>query len=177
MLCLYSLPWYFKAAVIAYDVFRCLLMRKQTTEAAAVNIVIEAIVSVFCLQTMIALLLIAPSVCLSVADRRQTNIFCSNILVLLSLHFLLIRCLREGLVSAENVCFCFQFSSCYLFCCCMNTTRKSSKILLGSGVVRLGSIVCMVLFPVLYSHLLQDCMHLSPYALAFVFSGEVFGCL
>jgi hypothetical protein len=33
----------------------------------------------------------------------------------------------------------------------------------------------MLLFPVLYSHLLQDCMHVSPFALVFIFSCEVSG--
>ena len=43
-------------------------------------------------------------------------------------------------------------------------------------MVLLASLACMLLFPVLYSHLLQDCMHVSPYALVFIFSCEVSGC-
>ena len=177
MFCVYSLPWFCKGAIIAYDVFTCLLLRKDTNAARAPGVVADAIVSVFCLQTMIAVLLLTPSVCLSVADRVQTNTFCANTLLLMSLFFILIRGLREGIVSIENACFCLQFCSCYQFSCFFETSRKSSKLLLGSSVIRLASGLSMILFPVLYTHMLQDCMHVSPYALAFVFCGEVFGCI
>ena len=68
-----------------------------------------------------------------------------------------------------------QFCSCDLFCCFCQSTTKHSGLLVGSQLVLLASLACMLLFPVLYSHLLQDCMHVSPYALVFIFSCEVSG--
>ena len=56
-------------------------------------------------------------------------------------------------------------------------TKNHSGLLVGGGLVQLTSAAGMVLFPVLYSHLLQDCMHVSPYTLIFVFAGEVSGCI
>jgi hypothetical protein len=175
MFCLFTLPWYCKGFVVAYDVVRCLLYRAALEPAPGA--VLEKTVGVFGVQTMIAVLLLAPSVCHSVADRVKTNAFCSEIALLLSLYLLLIRGMRTGLVSAEHACFALQFCSCYLFCCFWQATKKHRGLLVGGGVVQLVSVAGMVLFPVLYSHLLQDCMHVSPYALVFVFAGEVSGCL
>jgi hypothetical protein len=36
--------------------------------------------------------------------------------------------------------------------------------------------VAMCVFPVMFSHVPRDCMHLSPYVLLFLFSGEVSAC-
>ena len=173
MFCVFTLPWYCKASVVAYDVFRCLLHASQP----ATGRVVDNIVSVFALQSMIAVLMLAPSVVHSVADRVHTNTFCSEVAMLLSLGVMLIRCMRTGAVSAEHACYLLQFSSSYLFCCFWQATTKHRRLLVGSRAVRLASVACMVVFPVLYSHLLQDCMHVSPYALVFVFSGEVSGCV
>jgi hypothetical protein len=177
MFCFHTLSWYCKGSVIAYDVFRCLLLRKVVSQTLSSGSVLEATFSVFGLQAMVAVLLLAPSVVLSVADRVQTNAFCSQMLLLLSLYLLLIRGMRTGLVSAEHACFSLQFCSCYLFFCYFHAASKNHSLLLGHRAVRLASMACMFLFPVLYSHLLQDCMHVSPYALVFVFSGEVSGCV
>jgi hypothetical protein len=175
MFCLFTLPWYCKGFVVAYDVVRCLLHRAALEPAP--DTVLEKTVSVFGLQTMLAVLLLAPSVCHSVADRVKTNAFCSEIALLLSLYLLLIRGMRTGLVSVEHACFALQFCSCYLFCCFWLATKNHRGLLVGGGLVQLASDAGMVLFPVLYSHLLQDCMHVSPYALIFVFAGEVSGCI
>ena len=56
MFCVFTLPWYCKASVVAYDVFRCLLHASQPTTGR----VVDNIVSVFALQSMIAVLLLAP---------------------------------------------------------------------------------------------------------------------
>jgi hypothetical protein len=175
MFCLFTLPWYCKGFVVAYDVVRCLL--HTTASEPAPGTVLEKTVIVFGLQTMIAVLLLAPSVCHSVADRVKTNAFCSEIALLLSLYLLLIRGMLTGLVSAEHACFALQFCSCYLFCCFWLAMNKHRGLLVGGGLVQLASVAGMVLFPVLYSHLLRDCMHVSPYALVFVFACEVSGCL
>jgi len=175
MFCLFTLPWYCKGFVVAYDVARCLLHR-ATAKPAPVS-VLEKAESVFALQAMLAVLLMAPSVCHSVADRIKTNAFCSEILLLLSVYLLLIRSMRTGQVSAEHACFALQFCSCYLFCCFWQATKQHRGLLVAGNVVRLASAVGMALFPVLYSHLLQDCMHVSPYALVFVFAGEASGCV
>jgi hypothetical protein len=174
MFCLFTLPWYCKGFVVSYDVVRCLLHRAALEPAP--DSVLEKTVSVFGLQTMLAVLLLAPSVCHSVADRVKTNAFCSEIALLLSLYLLLIRGMRTGLVSEEHACFALQFCSCYLFCCFWLATKNHRGLLVCGGLVQLASAVGMVLFPVLYSHLLQDCMHVSPYALVFVFAGEISGC-
>jgi hypothetical protein len=122
MFCLFTLPWYCKGFVVAYDVVRCLLHRAALEPAPGT--VLEKTVSVFGLQTMLAVLLLAPSVCHSVADRVKTNAFCSEIALLLSLYLLLIRGMRTGHVSAEHACFALQFCSCYLFCCFWMATKN-----------------------------------------------------
>jgi hypothetical protein len=77
MFCLFMLPWYCKGFVVAYDVVRCLL--HNTASEPATGTVLEKTVIVFGLQTMIAVLLLTQSVCHSVADRVNTNVFCSEI--------------------------------------------------------------------------------------------------
>ena len=131
---------------------------------------------VFALQTMLALLLMAPSLCLSVSERVRTNKFCSEMLLLLSLYSLVIWAMRANEVSAANACFLLQFCSCYLFFCYYHAVSTHSCLLLGHRVVGVMSVVCMFLFPVLYSQQ-QDCMHVSPYVLVFLFAGEVSGCV
>jgi hypothetical protein len=108
-----------------------LLLRKDVSQALSPGSVFEATFSVFGLQAMVDVLLMAPSVCLSMADRVQTNAFCSEMLLRLSLYLLLIRSMRTGLVSAEHVCFSLQFCSCYLFFCYFHATSKNGSLLLG----------------------------------------------
>jgi len=177
MFCFYTLPWYCKGFVVAYDEFRCFLLRKDVSEVLLPGTVLETTFSAFGLQAMVAVLLMATSVCLIEADRVQTNAFCSEMLLRLSLYLLLIRSMRTGLVSAEHVCFSLQFCSCYLFFCYFHATSKNGSLLLGHSDVKLTNLECMFLLPVVYSHLLQDCLHVSPYALVLVFSCEVSGCV
>jgi len=94
----------------------------------------------------------------------------------LSLYSLVIWAMRANEVSAANACFLLQFCSCYLFFCYYHAVSTHSCLLLGHRVVRAVSGVCMILFPVLYSQQ-QDCMHVSPYVLVFLFAGEVSGCV
>ena len=68
MFCLFTLPWYCKGFVVAYDVVRCLLHSAALEQAPGT--VLEKTVSVFGLQTMVAVLLLAPSVCHSVSGRQ-----------------------------------------------------------------------------------------------------------
>jgi hypothetical protein len=175
MFVVFTLPWYWKAFVVIYDVLRCVLFGDEG-EFASTNVV-DNMMRVLCLQTMIAALLLAPSLVHSVADRVKTNVFCSEMALLLGLYLLVVRLMRLGIVSAEHACFCLQFCSCYLFCCLKQATTRHRGLLVGSRFVKLASVACMVVFPVVYSHLLRDCMHVSPYALVFVFSGEVSGCV
>jgi hypothetical protein len=58
----------------------------------------------------------------------------------------------------------------------MSATAKHSKILLGNAVVRVCSLGAMCVSPIMFSHLPQDCLHLSPYGLLFLFAGEVSAC-
>jgi hypothetical protein len=79
-------------------------------------------------------------------------------------------------LSPENACFCLQFCSCYFFFCYFSATAKHSKLLLGNAVVRGCSLAAMCVFPIMFSHLPPDCLHLSPYVLLFLFAGEVSAC-
>lgn len=173
---IYTMPWYTKAALVGYDVFRCWIVQQDGANPDT-DRVFQATCSVFGLQTMVTMLLVAPSVCVSVSDRVETNKFCCNVLLLLSTYLLLLRCMRTGIVSAEDTCFLLQFGSSYFFSCFYESTSKRPMLLVGRSFVRLASAGCILLFPVLYSHIIPNCMHVSPYALAFVFSGEVCGCL
>jgi hypothetical protein len=132
---------------------------------------------VFTAQTILALVLLGPSLCLSVADRVQTNVFVSEMLLLLSSYVLLIGAMRTGAVSPEHACFCLQFCSCYFFFCYLSAVSRNKKLLLASSVIRWCSGLGMIFFPVMFSHLPRDCMHLSPHVLLFLFTGELSACL
>jgi len=173
---IYTLPWYAKAGLVVYDVIRCWLVKKEPTIADEQS-VYNSTYSVFALQAMILLMLMAPSACLSVAERVQTNRFCCNVLSLLSIYLLVIKCMRKGLVSTEHTCFLLQFGSCYCFFFFYELVGKTPQLLVGRNVVRVISAAGIFVFPLLYSHIIPNCMHVSPYALAFVFSAEVCACI
>jgi hypothetical protein len=98
-------------------------------------------------------------------------------LLLLSSYMLLIGAMRLDFVSAAHACFCLQFCSCYFFYCYLSAVSRNKKLLLAKSVVRWCSMLAMLVFPVMYSHLPNDCMHLSPHVLIFLFTGELSACL
>jgi hypothetical protein len=175
MFSLHTLPWYWKVFILAYDVAKCWqetgVARRDSEE------VYKTVVHVFFCQVLLAVVLLGPSIFLSVKDRFRTNSFVSEMLLMLSIYLLLIRFIATKTVAPENACFCLQFCSCYFFYCYINATQKHSQILLAKSVVRACSFTGMVVFPVLFSHLPPDCLHLSPYVLLFLFAGELSGCL
>jgi hypothetical protein len=175
MFSLYTLPWYWKALILGYDVLKCWQLGDGAA-ARSSGAVFVTTMHVFACQVLVAFVLLGPSLLLSVQDRQRTSAFISEMLLLLCSYLLLIRGIGTGALSAENACFCLQFCSCYFFFCFFSATSKHSKLLLGNAVVRACSLAAMCLFPVMFSHLLQDCMHLSPYVLLFLFAGEVLAC-
>jgi len=177
MFCLYTLPWYCKAMILAYDGFKCWQQRHAQSDTSSALDVHSTTVWVFTAQTILALVLLGPSLCLSVADRVQTNVFVSEMLLLLSSYVLLIGAMRIGAVSPEHACFCLQFCSCYFFFCYLSAVSRNKKLLLASSVIRWCSGLGMIFFPVMFSHLPRDCMHLSPHVLLFLFTGELSACL
>jgi hypothetical protein len=174
MFSLHTLPWYWKALILAYDVLKCWQQSGAAGRSPAE--VYATTVHVFLCQILLGLVLMGPSILLSVPDRHRTNSFVSEMLLLLSSYLLLIRCIKTRHLSPENACFCLQFCSCYFFFCYVSATAKHSKILLGNAVVRVCSLGAMCVFPIMFSHLPQDCLHLSPYVLLFLFAGEVSAC-
>lgn len=177
MFCLYTLPWYCKAGIIAYDALKCWQQRRAQTAATSTLDVHSTTIWIFCAQTVLALVLLGPSLCLSVSDRIRTNVFVSEMLLLLGSYILLIGGMRIGVVSPEHACFCLQFCSCYFFFCYVNAVSRNKKLLLASSVIRWCAVLAMLFFPVMFSHLPRDCMHLSPHVLVFLFSGELSACL
>jgi hypothetical protein len=174
MFILHTLPWYWKALILAYDVFKC--WQQSGTAGRSSAEVYATTVHVFLCQILVALVLLGPSILLSVPDRHRTNSFVSEMLLLLSSYLLLIRSIGTKYLSPENACFCLQFCSCYFFFCYFSATAKHSKLLLGNAVVRGCSLGAMCVFPIMFSHLPPDCLHLSPYVLLFLFAGEVSAC-
>ena len=177
MFCLYTLPWYCKAMILAYDGFKCWQERSSPPGTSSALDVHKTTEWVFAAQTVVALVLLGPSLLLSVTDRVHTSIFVSEILLLLSSYMLLIGAMRLGAVSPEHACFCLQFCSCYFFFCYFSAVSRNKKLLLASSVVRCCSVLAMLFFPVMFSHLPRDCMHLAPYVLLFTFTGELSACL
>ena len=84
MFCVHTLPWYCKGVLVSYDVCRCVLIRTSSSQSQSAAIVIKTTMDVFALQTMLVLLLMAPSLYLSVSERVRTNQFCCEMLLLLS---------------------------------------------------------------------------------------------
>jgi hypothetical protein len=175
MYSLHTLPWYWKAFVLSYDVLKCWQQNAAAGRSSAE--IYATTVHVFVCQILMAFVLLGPSIFLSVPDRLRTNSFISEMLLLLSSYLLLIRLIGTNSVSPENACFCLQFCSCYFFYCYVCATARHSKILLGNSVVRVCSMGAMCVFPVMFSHLPQDCLHLSPYVLLFLVAGEVSACV
>jgi len=176
MFCTYTLPWYWKGLIVAYDLYKC-FVRVNTEEQTNTALVSQFTLNVFYIQTMFSLVLVAPSLCLSVANRVETNNFVSEMVLLLASYLLLIRFMQHSVISMEHTCFCLQFCSCYFFYCFHHSISDHVRLLLGKKIVSICSIASMILFPVFYSHLLKNCMHLSPYVLVFAFSGEISGFL
>ena len=174
MYTLHTLPWYWKALILAYDFLKC--WQQGASTARSLRDVYETTTHVFMCQVLLSLVLLGPSLVLSVQDRTKTNEFVSEIILLLSSYMLLIHGIGTGVVSAENACFCLQFCSCYFFFCYFIGISQNSKLLLGKTIVQPCSVVAMCVFPVMFSHVPRDCMHLSPYVLLFLFSGEVSAC-
>jgi hypothetical protein len=59
----------------------------------------------------------------------------------------------------------------------LSAVSRNKKLLLARSVVRWCSVLAMIAFPIMYSHLPRDCMHLSPHVLLFLFTGELSACL
>lgn len=170
MFSLHTLPWFWKALILAYDVAKC--WRLQDSGKSATD-VYATTAHVFLCQVLFAFVLMAPSLVLSVQDRYETNLFVSEMLLLLSFYLLLIKGISTHMLSPTHACFCLQFCSCYFFFCFFTATTRHRTLLAGRGLVRACSVLGMCVFPVMYSHLPVDCMHLSPYVLLFLFAGEV----
>jgi glycerol uptake facilitator-like aquaporin len=135
MFCLHTLPWYWKALILVYDVFKCWQQDASTTKS--VRDVYESTIHVFVFQVLVSLVLVGPSLVLSVQDRKNTNAFVSEMVLLLSTYMLLIRGIGTGVVSAENACFCLQFCSCYFFFCHFICISKNRHLLLGKTICQL----------------------------------------
>lgn len=174
MFLLHTLPWFWKALILAYDVAKC--WQQQEAEARFRD-VYATTVHVFVCQLFFAAVLVLPSALLSVQNRHNTSMFLSEMLLLLSAYMLLIRAIRSDILSPSSVCFCLQFCSCYFFFFFFSAATRHPTLLVGSSVVRAASVVGMCVFPVMFSHLPVDCMHLSPHVLLFLFAGEVSACL
>lgn len=173
MFVMHTLPWFWKALILAYDFARC--WQQQDGEARFRD-VYATTVHVFLGQLFFAAVLLVPSVLLSVQNRHNTSLFVSEMLLLLSTYMLLIRAIRTDALSPSSVCFCLQFCSCYFFFCFFSATTRHRTLLVGRSLVRSASVVGMCVFPVMFSHLPVDCMHLSPHVLLFLFAGEVSAC-
>jgi hypothetical protein len=113
MFSLHTLPWYWKVLVLSYDVLKCWQQSGAAGRSSAE--IYATTVHVFVCQILMALVMLGPSIFLSVPDRLRTNSFISEILLLLSSYLLLIRSIGTNSMSPENACFCLQFGSCYFF--------------------------------------------------------------
>jgi hypothetical protein len=177
MFCLCTLPWYCKAFILAYDGFKCWQQQRAPQDAGSALDVHAMTLWIFAMQAVSGLVLLGPSLILSVSDRFSTNVFVSEMLLLLSSYMLLIGAMRLDFVSAEHACFCLQFCSCYFFYCYLSAVSRNKKLLLARSVVQWCCVLGMLVFPIMYSHLPRDCMHLSPHVLLFLFTGELSACL
>ena len=175
MFALHTLPWYWKALILVYDVAKC--WQQQNANVRNSADVHATTVHVFLCQLLFAFVLMGPSLLLSVKDRRSTSMFVSEMLLLLSSYLWLIRGIATKMLSPAHACFCLQFCSCYFFFCFFSVSSLHSTVLLGNSLVRWGSLAAMCVFPVMFSHLPTDCMHLSPYVLIFLFAGELSACV
>jgi hypothetical protein len=87
----------------------------KSSTAKSLEDVYQTTLNVFVFQVLVSLVLTGQLLVLSLPDRKNTNAFVSEMVLLLSTYMLLIRSIGAGVVSAENACFCLQFCSCYFF--------------------------------------------------------------
>ena len=103
MFALHTLPWYWKALILVYDVAKC--WQQQNAHVRNSVDVHATTVHVFLCQLLFAFVLMGPSLLLSVKDRRRTSMFVSEMLLLLSSYLWLIRGIATKMLSPAHACF------------------------------------------------------------------------
>jgi len=171
-----TIPWTYKGGILLYDVMLSLFNEENTI--VDTNLTLDTytvIFNMYILSTIFIFAQILPSVCLSVAARQETNSFVAEILALISFQGLFIIAVQHDILSYKRACVCLQFSLCYTCYCIWRSTTKNHKLLAGNSFVRSVNLLCMPLFPIVFSHALNCGMHLSPHIFFLSFAGELVG--
>ena len=171
-----TIPWTYKGGILLYDVMLSLFNEENTIVDTNITLDTYTVMfNMYILSTIFIFAQILPSVCLSVAARQETNSFVGEILALISFQGLFIIAVQHNILSYKRACVCLQFSLCYTCYCIWRSTTQNHKLLAGNSFVRSVNLLCMPLFPIMFSHALNCGMHLSPYIFFLSFAGEFVG--
>jgi hypothetical protein len=189
---LITLPWHTKAVIIGFDTFIYMVNSKTTSETQNSDMPVHNVsgmddktpseilmyrtmIRIFILYILMTVVLLAPSIIVSVKNREYTNSVISNVISLLSLFTYLVIAATESLVEVEHACYCLQFCICYASFYIWQETSKNRLLFTGNFYVKNINAFAMYFFPAIFSIALMNGMHMSPYVIPITFAGEIAG--
>lgn len=135
----------------------------------------RSMLQVSLLYLFVMLIILSPSVFLSVKNREKTNNVLAGVLSLMHYFTWLLIVANEGIVSVEHVCYSLQFCFCYASFSVWQEACNDRSLFAGNVYVKNSSFVAMFFFPLIFSKALFNGMHMSPYIIPITFSGEIAG--
>jgi len=175
-----TLPWPLKALIIGFDCVTFMMARRsadtpEQADAASDILMYRSMLQVSFLYLFVMLMMLSPSVFLSVKNREKTNTCLAGVLSLMHLFTWLLVAANEKIVSKEHVCYSLQFCFCYASFSVWQEACRDRFLFAGNVYVKHSSFMAMFFFPLVFSKALVNGMHMSPYIIPITFSGEIAG--
>ena len=181
-----TLPWPLKALIIGFDCVTFMMARRTESpdtpeqadgrgQTASDILMYKSMLQVSFSYLFVMLLMLSPSVFLSVKNREKTNICLAGVLSLMHLFTWLLVAANENIVSKEHACYSLQFCFCYASFSVWQEAASDRFLFAGNVYVKNSSFMAMFFFPLIFSKALVNGMHMSPYIIPITFSGEIAG--
>ena len=180
MLTCITSPWYYKFAILLYDIFVSSISVHSSTGGKSTNDIISLYhiaFNVYILHCLFIGALIIPSLFLSVKSRQKTNFYVAQIFTLLIIQAGILMTVYRRLIPVDLMCYCLQFSLCYTMYCLWSNASNYPSLLVGGGLLKPVFFVSIFICPLVFTHAVNKGMHLSPYILPIFFTGEICGLL
>jgi hypothetical protein len=180
-----TLPWPLKALILGFDCVTFMMTQRKSPDTpeqadgrgqtASDILMYRSMLQVSLFYLFVMLIMLSPSVFLSVKNREKTNVFLAGVLSLMHLFTWLLVAANENMVSVEHVCYSLQFCFCYASFSVWQEASSDRFLLAGNVYVKNSSFMAMFFFPLVFSKALGNGMHMSPYIIPITFSGEIAG--
>lgn len=171
-----TLPWHLKAGIIGFDCVTFLMKpQREEADSRVSSDMYRSMLQVSLLYLLVTLATICPSVFLSVKNRENTNSAVEGVISQLHVFTWILTAASENLVSVEHACYSLQFCFCYSSFCLWQASSSDRFLFAGNVYVKHSSFIAMLFFPLIFSKVLVNGMHMSPYIIPITFSGEVAG--